>query len=63
LFQLSSDGSEVLFSTFLGGTKDDMATDIALDQDNNIYITGKTDSIDFPMIDPVEEPGGLNDVL
>jgi hypothetical protein len=63
IVQLSSDGSEVLFSTFLGGTKDDMATDIALDQDNNIYITGKTDSIDFPMIDPVEEPGGLNDVF
>jgi hypothetical protein len=36
------------YASFLGGTEDDYAYDIALDQAENIYITGETASSDFP---------------
>ncbi|MGC9053517.1 MAG: SBBP repeat-containing protein [Candidatus Hydrogenedens sp.] len=37
-----------LFSTFLGGSGDDSATAIRIDEQRNIYITGITSSSDFP---------------
>jgi hypothetical protein len=36
------------YASFLGGTEDDYAYDVALDQAGNIYITGETASSDFP---------------
>ena len=39
---------KLLFSTLFGGTNQDYATDIALDNSDNIYITGYTGSSDFP---------------
>lgn len=47
--KLSPDGSHVLYSTFLGGSGDDAATGIALDAAGNIYVTGTTDSKNFPL--------------
>jgi uncharacterized protein (TIGR03437 family) len=41
-------GSQLLFSTYVGGTDDDVAWTIALDSSNNIYIGGCTVSTDFP---------------
>lgn len=46
--KLSSDGSSLLFSTFIGGTKHDVAYGICQDEWNNIYITGSTNSSNFP---------------
>ncbi len=48
VFRLSHDGAELLASTYIGGENADRSYDIALDQDNNMYITGNTDSGDFP---------------
>jgi photosystem II stability/assembly factor-like uncharacterized protein len=36
------------FSTYLGGSNLDIAEDIAIDSSGNIYITGWTESLDFP---------------
>ncbi len=41
-------GSSLVFSTYLGGTEDDLATTIALDSAQNIYVGGYTLSSNFP---------------
>jgi hypothetical protein len=47
--KLKPDGSELAYSTLVGGTEDDWAFDIASDENNNVYITGATKSGDFPV--------------
>jgi uncharacterized repeat protein (TIGR01451 family) len=41
-------GTQLLYSTYLGGTGDDMAYGIAVDSALSAYVTGSTTSIDFP---------------
>ncbi len=45
--------SRLLYSTYLGGNKTDYGYDIALDRsdDNIVYVTGKTNSRNFPLKD------------
>ncbi len=38
----------LLYFTYLGGTANDAALDLAVDADGNAYVTGFTDSVDFP---------------
>ncbi|MHA2224603.1 MAG: SBBP repeat-containing protein [Candidatus Hodarchaeales archaeon] len=45
---LSADGSELLFSTFLGGSAIDTVINIEIDNVGNIYLSGNTGSTDFP---------------
>ncbi len=47
--KFDSTGSNLLFLTYLGGNGDDSATGIALDSEGNAYITGVTDSTNFPI--------------
>ncbi len=46
--KLNPSGSGLLYSTFLGGTQPDDAMDIALDGARNAYVTGETQSLNFP---------------
>lgn len=48
VLELDPTGSTLLFSTFVGGASDELATSIALDSSKNIYIAGYTMSNDFP---------------
>ena len=53
--KLNTTGSDLLYSTFLGGSSNfDFATDIAVDSAGNAFITGDTRSINFPVT-----PGAL----
>ncbi len=46
--RLSPDALTVLYSTYLGGSFEDYGQSIALDGNDNMYITGRTQSDDFP---------------
>jgi Beta-propeller repeat len=46
--ELASDGSRLIFSTYWGGTGDDLTEAGALDGSGNLYVTGCTASSDFP---------------
>jgi hypothetical protein len=47
--KVNADGTALVYSTYLGGNSGlDEATDLALDSENNVYLTGGTASINFP---------------
>jgi hypothetical protein len=46
--KLKADGSGLVFSTYFGGTLDDSGTGIALDSFDDVYVTGRTLSSDYP---------------
>jgi len=54
---------EMTFSTYLGGSGIDNVSDVALDAEGNIYLTGWTESSDFPTVDAIQDHGGSNDVF
>ena len=61
LLKLSPDGSDVLYSTYLGGRDEDVATAIALDDVDGVYVAGTTGSKRFPGIPAaVEKDAGVS---
>jgi Abnormal spindle-like microcephaly-assoc'd, ASPM-SPD-2-Hydin/Beta-propeller repeat len=60
---LNPTGSALLFSTYLGGSGEDSGLGIALDPAGNIYVSGGTDSANFPTTAGVLQPtfGGGSD--
>src|SRR5262245_40546229 len=44
----STDATQLVYSTYLGGTNDDYGHAIAVDGLGNVYVTGETESNDFP---------------
>ena len=47
--ELSSAGNTLLDSTYLGGSYGDTALGVALDPSSNVYVSGGTSSLDFPV--------------
>lgn len=54
--KLNIQGNDLLYSTYLGGSFTDVAYAIALDRFDNAYITGRTESSNFPVKNPLQ-PG------
>jgi hypothetical protein len=50
--KLSPDGSALVYSTYLGGSDQDVGQDIAADAGGNAYVTGYTESTNFPLAYP-----------
>ncbi len=46
--KLNDAGTALRYATFLGGSDDDLGLDIAVDSTNRAYVTGYTESGDFP---------------
>ena len=53
--KLDITGSDLLFSTYLGGGCGEAATGIAVDDGGNAYVTGVTRSVDFPLAYPIQD--------
>ncbi len=53
--KLSAAGSALVYSTYLGGSNDEIAFGIAVDSAGSAYVTGGTHSIDFPTANPLQE--------
>jgi YVTN family beta-propeller protein len=47
--KLDPNGSTLVYGTYLGGSSTDQAWGIAVDAEGNAYLTGKTESSDFPV--------------
>jgi hypothetical protein len=46
--KLNPGGTALVYSTYLGGTRNEYGYAIAVDSDENAYVTGATASLDFP---------------
>ncbi len=47
--EINPNGTELLFSTFLGGNTDEVVSGLALDSSGNVYAAGWTQSPNFPV--------------
>jgi hypothetical protein len=64
VLRLNASGNELLYSSYLGGSAFDTVQAIDVDRQGSAYITGQTDSIDFPMVQAMQsELGGLRDTF
>lgn len=63
--KISADGSQLLFSTYLGGGGIDSSDDVVVDNQDNMYVTGITVSSDFPLLNPIQASygGGYGDAF
>lgn len=52
-------GSQLIYSTYLGGSKSDTGLAIATDSVGNAYVTGSTSSSNFPILNPLPLNGNL----
>jgi len=49
IFVLNAEGSDSLYTITFGGSDSESLTDFALDNEGNLYATGNTKSLDFPV--------------
>ncbi len=62
--QINSAGSKLVYSSYLGGTLADFGQGIAVDTSGNAYVTGSTQSVDFPTVKPLQSSnGGASDAF
>jgi hypothetical protein len=63
--KVKADGSTVLWSTYLGGRGREAALAVAVGGDGGVYLTGYTESADFPLNKAIQNAnaGGANDAF
>jgi hypothetical protein len=52
--KLNAAGSQLVYATYLGGTGNDTAYAVALDPAANVYVTGQTQSSNFPLLQALQ---------
>ncbi|MBX7221717.1 MAG: SBBP repeat-containing protein [Blastocatellia bacterium] len=59
LVKLPKDGSQITYATYIGGNARDDGAGVAVDRSGNVYLTGLTNSQNFPLEKPFQpKPGG-----
>src|SRR4029077_17225932 len=63
--KISSSGSRIVYSTFLGGSSDEQGIALAADSAVGVVVVGRTNSFDFPTLSAfqTENAGGFGDVF
>ena len=63
--KLNNDLSTMIASTYIGGGDDDYGYDLTLDNTGNVFVTGRTESDDYPAIGGFDNTfnGGFEDVF
>ncbi len=67
--KLSPSGSQIVYSTYIGGTDNDSVADLALDAQKNVFVVGNiapalgVPANDFPTVNPIQSThgGGFRD--
>jgi hypothetical protein len=52
--KINPSGKQLTYSTYLGGTGDDIGAEIVTDSSGNAYVSGPTSSTDFPTLNPFQ---------
>ena len=53
--KIAPDGKSLVFSTFLGGNYWDFSYAVLVGSGGDIYVTGQTNSLDFPVVEPYQD--------
>ncbi len=63
--KISSQGDQLIYSTYLGGSADDRAIGVCVDSSGCAYVTGATLSSDFPVLNPYQSSnsGGFDTIV
>jgi hypothetical protein len=63
--KLNEDGAALVYSTYLGGSGDDLGNGITVDREGNAYVVGSTSSTNFPTAVPFQGTygGGFSDAF
>jgi uncharacterized repeat protein (TIGR01451 family) len=56
--KINASGSALVYSTYLGGSSNDIADGIAVDSAGNAYVTGNTLSTNFPTVNALQPSSG-----
>jgi uncharacterized protein (TIGR03437 family) len=64
VMKLDAGGANIVYSSYMGGTGDEVAGGIAVDAAGRAYVAGETDSRDFPLAAPLQKQlNGSSDVF
>lgn len=63
--RMDNDLSQIIASTFIGGDDDDYGYDLTVDYAGNIFVTGRTESTNYPAVGAYDNAfnGGFEDVF